>query len=481
MFNQTAFDAIVVGSGPNGLAAAIVMQQQGLRVLLVEGSATIGGGMRTVALTLPGYQHDVCSAIHPLAVNTPFLSSLPLQQYGLEFIYPPVAAAHPFDDGHAAALRNNIADTAHTLGADAQTYTQLAQGLLRRWPSLTTDALAPLQLPKDALALAWFGSQGLLSARYLANRFKTQHAKGLIAGMAGHAMQPLHHAGTAAISMVLLAMGHAKGWPVVRGGTGALANAMAAHFVALGGSIETNCYITHLSQLPTAKAVLFAVGTQQLLQIAGHKFSSWYSWQLKRYRYGMGVFKVDWALSQPIPFKAQACLQAGTVHLGGTFEDIAHAEWQTHRGEHPNKPYVLLAQQSLFDASRAPAGKHTGWAYCHVPHGSTVDMTATIENQVERFAPGFKDCIEARHTLNSAQMQQYNPNYIGGDINGGQLNISQLFTRPALKLWPYGTSARGIYICSASTPPAGGVHGLCGYYAAKQALSEVFVIKLQRL
>jgi phytoene dehydrogenase-like protein len=296
--------------------------------------------------------------------------------------------------------------------------------------------------------------------------------------MAAHSMQPLTNAATSAIALVLMANGHLKGWPLPKGGTQNLANALAGYFTSIGGQAETGFYIKSMEQLPSAKAVLFDVSPKQLLQIAGHKFSSIYKWQLKRYRYGMGVFKVDWALDAPIPFKADECKKAGTIHIGNTLKEITAAEQQTWDGQHPEKPFVLLAQPSIFDATRAPAGKHTAWAYCHTPSNSTVDMTDVIEKQIERFAPGFRDIILAKHTYNAVQMEEYNPNYIGGDINGGVIDLGQLFTRPALRWSPYRTSAKGIYLCSASTPPGGGVHGMCGYYAAKRVLKDIFHINL---
>ena len=472
------FDAIVVGSGPNGLAAAITLQQAGLSVLLLEAKATIGGGLRSAELTLPSFTHDICSAIHPLAAESPFFKTLPLQNYGLEYIYPLIAAAHPFDDGTAVILGKSITDTARLLGADEQAYLNLLRPLVRDWPGLAPAILGPLRLPKNPLAMARFGLNALTSANFLANRyFKTAKARGLWAGMAAHSIQPLSNATTSAIGLVLMAMGHLHGWPLPKGGSQAIADALAAHFISLGGKIETNHYVSSLKDLPSAHAVLLDVTPKQLLQIAGHRFSALYQWQLQRYRYGMGVFKIDWALAGPIPFTAPEVRQAGTVHLGNTLEEITASEKLTTQGKHPDRPFVLLAQQSLFDDTRAPAGRHTAWAYCHVPNSSTTDMTNAIEKQVERFAPGFRDVILQRHVMNTAQMQTYNGNYIGGDINGGIIDIGQLFTRPALRLSPYRTSAKGIYICSSSTPPGGGVHGMCGYHAARRALKDVFNIR----
>jgi phytoene dehydrogenase-like protein len=329
-------------------------------------------------------------------------------------------------------------------------------------------------MPEHPVALARFGLRALQSAKRISKHFSTVKARGFWAGMAGHSMLPLHFTSTAAIGLVLLAAGHTRGWPIPKGGSQSIANALAAYFVKLGGTIETNFHVESLNQLPTAQAVLLDVSPRQLLTIAGHTFSKLYKWQLNRYRYGMGVFKIDWALDQPIPFTSEACRLAGTVHLGNTFNEIAAAEDAAWNGRHTDKPFVLLAQQSVFDHSRAPRDKHTAWAYCHVPAGSTENLTTTIEKQIERFAPGFRDCIRARHTMNTEQMETYNSNYIGGDINGGAIDIQQLFTRPALRWSPYRTSTKGIYICSASTPPGGGVHGMFGFHAANRALKDVF-------
>jgi phytoene dehydrogenase-like protein len=473
------YDAVVVGSGPNGFAAAILLQQNGLSVLLIEGKDTIGGGMRSAELTLPGFTHDICSAIHPLAVASPFFETLPLASHGLEYIYPEIAAAHPFDNGNAAVLKQSVDETAALFGADQQAYKDLLQPIVNDWSSIAPDALGPLHFPRHPLAMARFGLTALRSVASVANRFETEQAKGFFAGMGAHSMQPLTKLTTAAVALVLLSAGHLKGWPLPRGGSQKIATALASYFISLGGKIGTNTYIRSLDQLPSSHAVLFDITPRQLLQIAGHRFSNIYKWQLERYRYGMGVFKVDWALDGPIPFIADECRQAGTVHIGNTLPEIAASEQLTWNGGHPEKPFILLAQQSLFDPSRAPEGKHTAWAYCHVPGGSIVDMTDAIEKQIERFAPGFMERILAKHTMGPAQMEEYNPNYIGGDINGGVIDLGQLFTRPALRWSPYKTSAKGIYICSASTPPGGGVHGMCGYHAAKRALKDVFSINIK--
>jgi phytoene dehydrogenase-like protein len=474
----TDFDAVVVGSGPNGLAAAIVLQQQGLSVLLLEGKDKIGGGLCTEELTVPGYLHDVCSAVHPMAAASPFFSSLPLQQFGLEYIYPEFAAAHPFDDGTTAILQRSIEKTAMSLRGDKDAYLKLIQPLVNTWPKIAADVLGPLHFPKYPLDMARFGLNALTSATYLAKTFKTPEAKALFAGMAAHSIQPLSNTATSAIALVLMANGHLKGWPIPKGGSKNIANALASYFQTIGGKIQTNTYITSLGQLPSAKAVLFDVTPKQLLTTAGHQFSNIYKWQLERYRYGMGIFKVDWALDDAIPFTAKNAGQASTIHIGGTFDEIVDSEQTTNDGIHPDKPFVLLTQPTAFDHTRAPKGKHVAWAYCHVPNGSIKNMTDNIERQIERFAPGFRERIIGRHTINTQQLEKYNPNYIGGDINGGIINLAQLFTRPALRRSFYRTSAKGLYICSSSTPPGGGVHGMCGYHAGKRALKDIFDIAI---
>lgn len=468
------FDAIIVGSGPNGLAAAVALQQAGLSVLVVEAKSTIGGGLRSAELTLPGFVHDICSAIHPLALASPFFRTLPLNKHGLEFIEPPVAAAHPFDDGTAAVLLRSLEETATRFGEDKKTYLNLITSLTQKFPAMANDILAPLRIPENLLAYAGFGLKALLPATLLAKLFSTETAKGLWAGMTGHSMLPLSRLTTSAIGLVLMAAGHVYNWPIPKGGSQSIANALASYFQSLGGKIETNFYVKSLQQLPSSTVVLFDVTPRQLLQIAGHTFSSIYRSQLERFRYGMGVFKVDWAMAEPVPFTAEDCRKAGTVHVGGSYKEIAFGEKETWQGKHSEKPFVLLAQQSIFDPTRAPEGKQTLWGYCHVPANSTKDMTGAIENQIERFAPGFKERILARHIMNTAHMEDHNPNYVGGDINGGALDITQLFTRPALRWSPYRTSTKGLYICSASTPPGGGVHGMAGYHAAQRALKDLF-------
>ncbi len=468
------YDAVVVGGGPNGLAAAITLQQKGLSVLLLEAKKTMGGGMRSAGLTMPGFTHDICSAVHPLAAGSPFFTTLPLYEHGLEFIYPPVAAAHPFDNGTAAILSGSVENTSLGLGKDADAYRTLMQPIVRDWPVLAPELLGPLRWPAEVSSLVRFGWMGLSSATHLARRFQTCEGRGLLAGMAAHSIQPLTNLATSAIALVLMTAGHVRGWPVPRYGSAAIADALASYFISLGGVIETGFEVKNFSQLPSSRCVLLDLTPRQLLRLGGHHWSSLYRWQLERYRYGMGVFKIDWALADRIPFTAAGCREAGTIHIGNTLEEITASEAATADGGHPERPFVLLTQPSVFDPSRAPQGRHTAWAYCHVPNGSSKDMTEPIERQVERFAPGFRALIMGRHVFDTLQLEEYNANYIGGDINGGIIDIRQLFTRPALRWSPYRTSEKGIYICSSSTPPGGGVHGMCVYHAARRAMRDVF-------
>jgi phytoene dehydrogenase-like protein len=467
----SAYDAIIVGSGPNGLAAAITLARAGYAVLVREAHETIGGGARSAALTLPGFVHDVCSAIHPLGAGSPFFRTLPLAEHGLEWIQPSAALAHPFDDGTAAVLERAITATSETLGSDATAYGQLMTPLVDAWAILEAAVLGPLQWPRHPLALLRFGRHALRSACGLAEGlFTGVRARAFFGGLAAHAIMPLERSPTAAFGLVLGILGHAIGWPLPRGGAQQITNALASYFRTLGGEIVTAAPVHSIDDLPPARAVLCDVTPRQLLRLAGHRLPGGYCRQLTRYRYGPAAFKVDWALAGPIPWAASACRRAGTVHLGGTLAEIAASERAAWYGKQAERPFVLVAQQSLFDMTRAPVGNHTAWAYCHVPNGSTADMTARIEDQLERFAPGFRDAVLARSVLPPAQLEQYNPNYIGGDINGGVQDLWQLFTRPARRLIPYTTPLPGLYICSSSTPPGGGVHGLCGYFAARAAL-----------
>jgi phytoene dehydrogenase-like protein len=474
MSASKTYDAIVIGSGPNGLAAAITLARAGKSVLLREGAPTIGGSARSLPLTLPGFVHDVCSTVHALARVSPFLQSLPLAEQGLELLDPPLPFAHPFDDGSAAVLERSVEATADLLGDDAAAYRALLGPLVRGWEQLSPDLLGPPRLPRHPILMMRFGLRGLPSARSLVERnFVTAHARALFAGAAAHSILPLDWSATSAFGLVLTASAHAAGWPIARGGSQNLVAALASIFRSFGGEIVTGAPVVSLDDLPRSRMVLCDVTPRQLLKIAGDRLPSHYRHRLGRYRYGPGTFKLDWALSGPIPWKAPACARAATVHVCGTFEEIAVAEAAPWRGEHTDRPFVLLVQPSLFDPSRAPAGQHTAWAYCHVPHGSTVDRTEAIENQIERFAPGFRSLILARHGMNSADFERYNPNLVGGDINGGSQDITQLFTRPVVRLNPYKTPVKGLYICSASTPPGGGVHGMCGHFAARAALKEL--------
>ncbi len=472
--SESSYDAIVVGSGPNGLAAAILLAQAGLGVLVIEAKETIGGGARTAELTLPGFLHDVCSAIHPMGVVSPFLRTLPLAEHGLAWVHPDAPLAHPLDDGSAAVLERSVADTGLTLGEDAAAYRSLMEPFASRADDLIPDLLAPLRAPRHPLLLTRFGLSAMRSARGLCERFAGAHARALFAGCAAHSILPLDTPLTAAIGLVLAVAGHAIGWPCARGGSRSIVQAMASYFESLGGVIETGRRVGSLGELPDARAILFDLTPRQIVAIAGERLPAGYRRRLERYRHGPGCFKVDWALAGPIPWKAAACGRAATVHLGGRFEEIAEGEAAVWRGEHPRKPFVLVAQQSLFDPTRAPAGKHTGWAYCHVPHGSTVDQTEAIEGQIERFAPGFRDLILARSTMSPAGFEAYNENYVGGDITSGVNDATQLFTRPVARIVPYSTPDDRLWICSASTPPGAGVHGMCGYFAAEAALARVF-------
>jgi phytoene dehydrogenase-like protein len=474
-WSSVDYDVVVVGSGPNGLSAAIALQKAGLRILLIEGASTIGGNLSSAELTLPGFIHDIGSAIHPMAAGSPFFAGLPLAEFGLEYIFPEYAAAHPFDDGTVAVLESSLHITASGLGIDRDAYTKLFSRMVNDWPLIDSDVLGPFRIPHHPLALAKFGMKALLSAETLVhNYFKGGKARALFAGMAAHGMLPFSKIASAAAGLVLMILGHRKGWPVIKGGSQQLAQALYAYYVSIGGQIQTGFHIEKLKDLPGARAIVLDISPKQALQIAGHSFSSSYRNQLMKYRYGMGVYKIDWALDAPIPFTAGSCMRAGTIHLGNSYVEIAGNEELTADGKHPEKPFVLLAQQSLFDPTRAPAGKHTAWAYCHVPNGSVINMRTAIEKQVERFAPGFRERILAAHTMDTREMETFNPNNVGGSINGGVQDIRQLFTRPALRFSPYRTSAKGIYLCSASTPPGGGVHGMCGFQAAKRVLKDIF-------
>lgn len=468
-------DAVVVGSGPNGLAAAITLARAGHSVLVFEAKETAGGGMRTAELTLPGFRHDICSAIHPMGVASPFMRTLSLEQYGLEWIQPPSPLAHPLDGGEAVFLERSTQATGEGLEEDATTWRELMDPLVANWEAILADILGPLPLPpRHPLLLMRFGLQAVRSVMGLAKgRFRGRRARGLFGGLGAHSILSLEEPISAAFGLVLGLLGQAVGWPIPRCGSQSIADAMSACLGELGGEIITAHPIRSLADLPPARVTLFDVTPRQLLEIAGEQLPSRYRCQLQRYRYGPAAFKVDWALHEPIPWKAGEIRRAGTVHVGGDLEEVFESEAAIWRGENPEKPFVILAQQSLHDPTRAPQGKHTAWAYCHVPNGSPVDMTERIEAQVERFAPGFRDCILERHVLSPRQMEAYNPNYVGGDFNGGVQDLGQLFTRPIRSLKPYAIPLKGMYLCSSSTPPGGAVHGMCGYHAARLALEEL--------
>ncbi|MCC7450788.1 MAG: NAD(P)/FAD-dependent oxidoreductase [Anaerolineae bacterium] len=469
-----AYDAIVVGAGPNGLAAAITLARAGRSVLVLEARDTVGGGTRSAELTLPGYIHDVCSAIHPLGLASPFFKSLPLDQYGLEWIFPPAEIAHPLDDGTAVMIERSIDATARNLGSDGRAYRWIMGPLAHNYDKLLREFLGPLRFPRYPIPMAYFGVLALQPAALLARlAFRGERARAVFSGIAAHAIMPLEWPTTAAFGLMLGMLAHAVGWPLPRGGSQRIADAMASYLASLGGTITMGHPVQSIEELPPARAILFDVTPRQLVQIMGDRLPAGYRRKLEGYRYGPGVCKVDYALDGPIPWRAADCARTATVHLGGTLNEIAASERAVWEGQHPERPFVLLAQQSLFDSTRAPAGKHTVWAYCHVPNGSTVDMSDKITAQIERFAPGFRDRILAKSVRTAVEMERYNANYIGGDITGGVQDIRQLFTRPALRLNPYTTPVKGVYLCSSSTPPGGGVHGMCGYYAAVAALKAL--------
>ena len=469
--SERQFDSVVVGSGPNGLAAAITLAEAGQSVLVVEAEPTIGGGMRSAELTLPGFVHDVCSAVVPLALASPFFRTLPLAQYGLAFIQPDAPLAHPLDDGTAVMVERSVEQTATGLGRDGASYARLFGPLARDWAKLESLLLGAMKLPAHPLIAARFGLDALRSASSLAkSKFRDARARALFAGLAAHSILPLEDSPSAAFGLMLGILAHAVGWPIVRGGTQKLADALAAHLRSLGGEIRTGTRVASIDELPPNSTVFCDVSPCALAAIAGSRFTSGFRSTLERYRYAPGVCKVDWALDAPIPWKAPACARAGTVHVGGTLEEIAKSERDAWNGVESRAPFVLLAQPTLFDPSRAPAGKHTAWGYCHVPNGSTKDMSGAIEAQIERFAPGFRSRILQRSVMLPAELQQHNANLVGGDVGGGAVTLSQLFMRPTWRR--YSTTDPRIYICSASTPPGGGVHGLCGHLAAKRALGK---------
>jgi phytoene dehydrogenase-like protein len=470
-------EAIVVGAGPNGLVAALVLARAGWGVTVLEAASTPGGGTRTEQLTLPGVLHDVCSAIHPLAVGSPAFRELAtgartLADHGLEWIHPDVPLAHPLDGGRAAVLARDVGTTADGLGADGAAYQRLFGPLVDAGFDLTDGLLSPFAIPpRHPLTLARYGITGIRGAQAVARRrFATDEARALFAGLSGHSILPLDKSVTAGYGLMLGVLGHLVGWPLSRGGSQRITDALVGLLADAGGTVACDTTVTSLAELPVADAVLFDVTPRQLVRIAGDALPQRYRRSLTRFRYGPGVFKVDWALDGPIPWTNPQVSRAATVHVGGTLDEIVAAEAAPHAGQHAERPFVLLAQPSLFDAHRAPAGTHTAWAYCHVPNGSTVDMTDRIEAQIERFAPGFRDRILARHTMGTADLERHDANYIGGDINGGSADLRQFVVRPTLGLHPWRTPLDGVYLCSSSTPPGGGVHGMCGWHAAHEVL-----------
>lgn len=472
--SRTKYDAVVVGSGPNGLAAAITIAREGLSVLVLEAKDTVGGGTRTEELTLPHVLHDVCSAIHPLALASPFFRSLDLDAHGLEWIHPPVPLAHPLDNEPAVLLQRSLEATAQDLDQDANRYHRLIGPLVRNWDQLVPELLKPLGIPRNPFLLFRFGARAMRSSGRLAQSWFTgRRAQALFAGNSAHAIFPLQYPSSAGFGLMLCMSAHAVGWPIAKGGSRSIAEALSSYFLSLGGKIMVRRPVLSMRDLPSARAVLFDVTPRQLARIVGSAFPTGYLKRLRRHRYGSGVFKVDWAIDGPIPWQDHRCLKAGTLHLGGTLEEVANAELDVWRGVIPEKPFVLLSQPSLFDSTRAPQGQHTAWAYCHVPNGCTEDMTQRIETQVERFAPGFRSRVMARHTMSPSEMEAYNDNYIGGDIAGGVQSFRQLFVRPLGRWSAYSTPLRGLYMCSSSMPPGGGVHGMCGHLAANLALKEV--------
>jgi len=465
--------ANIVGSGPNGLAAAITLAQRGVAVTLYERNAHLGGAASTAELTLPGFRHDVGSSVYPLGIASPFFRTLPLEAHGLRFVHPEAPLAHPLDDGTAVTLEHRIEDTVAQLSAhDGRAWNHLLAPLIDDWDALVDQLMQPLlRLPKHPLGLMRFGLEGAVPAAALAKLlFRDERTRTLLAGCAAHSVLPLTHVGSSAAGLVLAAAAHTTGWPIAEGGAQSLSNALANYLLSLGGRIYLNAEIQDLAQLDRADVTLFDTGPRAVDRIAGRVLTPSFRTRMRHFNYGPGAFKMDWALSEPIPWRAAECRRAATVHLGSTLAEMVRSEDDAFNGRHCDRPYVLLVQPTLFDPTRAPEGKHTAWAYCHVPNGSTVDMTEAIERQIERFAPGFRDCVLARHVFYPRQLEAWNPNLVGGDVTGGAMTIEQLVTRPTAHL--YRTSHSQVYLCSASTPPGGGVHGMCGHLAALAALMD---------
>lgn len=468
---SVTYDAVVIGAGPNGLAAAIALAQRGLSILVLEANGQIGGGARTTEMTLPGFRHDLCSAVHPMGASSPFFRSL---QLDVGWIRPPFSYTHPFDEGAAAVMPMSLDDTVSALGEDGPRYEEMIRSFVESSDEFFDDILRPAHMPRHPRLLFRFGWIARHSAAALGLKFRTEAARALIAGPAAHACVPLTKAFSAALGLVMIVAGHRSGWPVIRGGSQSIADALAARLRSLRGSIETGVRVKSFKDLPDARAYLFDVTPRQLLKIAGDRFPAIYRSRLERFRYGPGVFKIDYALAAPIPWRNEACSKTATVHAAGTAEEMIEAEAMTGRGEHPERPSLIVTQPSLFDSTRAPEGKHTAWAYCHVPNGSTFDMTRRIERQIERFAPGFRDVVLARKISGPEDLERENANLVGGDIAGGLTDWGQLFSRPVARVDPYSTPDRKIFLCSSSTPPGAAVHGMCGYWAAQSALRRVF-------
>jgi phytoene dehydrogenase-like protein len=473
---MATLDALVVGAGPNGLAAAVRLAREGLRVHVVEANARVGGAARTAELTEPGFLHDLGSAVHPMGIGSPFFRQLPLKEHGLTWLHPEVPLAHPFDGGRAVTLYRSLKATADALGPDAVTYQRLYGPLEAQWQALAQEVLQPLlHLPRHPLLMARFGIHAMQPALGFARRtFQTEAGRALFAGLAAHSTLALEQWTSTAIGLVLGVMGHAVGWPSPRGGAQAIADALASYLRTLGGTIETGRRVRSLDEVQDARAVLLDVTPHQVLQLAGDRLPSWYRRRLERFDYGPAVFKIDYALEAPIPWLNAACRRAGTLHVGGSLEEVAAAERAAVGGRHPERPFLLVAQPTLFDPSRAPEGKHTAWVYAHVPHRSKVDMTEQIEAQLERYAPGFRDVVRSRYVSTPSVLERQNANLVGGSITGGANDLLHLVARPIPTPTPYRVPMRGVYLCSSSTPPGGAVHGMCGYHAASLALRDLF-------